>query len=108
VKKYWAIPLEDCGTLVASSSLTEEERRDFLESLRPYERTDKEPTELDSFTRELAKADDSEDPYCCTPVRFELVNKIRAFFHLPELGDDELSAIAWPKPAKPPQITKPC
>jgi hypothetical protein len=56
----------------------------------------KSKEEIDQFTREIAKHDPCEDPFCCTPVREELANKVRLFFGLPELTDDELHSIQWP------------
>jgi len=37
---------------------------------------------LDKVTIELFKPDSYEDPYCCTPTRMDVVNRIREEFGL--------------------------
>ena len=44
--------------------------------------TEKEILKLDTLTRELCNPRPCEDPYCCTPTRHIVVNRIRIEFGL--------------------------
>ena len=46
--------------------------------------------EMDALTRKLwSECDPGEDPYCCTPMRHNVISAIRAACGLRELGERE-------------------